>query len=86
MQILVDEGVRINPELCDCEKGKRPCTRAILDSTFEPFSVRKVSAEQDLYSWDLAQFRYPRRQSFDNLRTVNKMKWIDLNFDTVARE
>lgn len=77
-------GVRINPELCGCEKTKKPCKRAVIDRKKEPLRVRKISAERGLYSWDLAQLRYPRRRDFKDLKIIENMKWIDLAFTTVA--
>jgi len=81
---IVDMSVRINADLCSCKKAKKPCTRAVIDSKTKALRVQRFSAEQGLYSWDLAQFRYPQRPDFKNPKIVDKMKWVDLDFPTVA--
>lgn len=76
--------IRVNTDLCGCKKTRKPCTRTVIDSEMKPFLVHKIAAGQGLYSWDLAQFRHPRLPNLKDLKTVDKMKWIDLRFATVA--
>ncbi|KAL8898589.1 MAG: hypothetical protein Q9207_006622 [Kuettlingeria erythrocarpa] len=59
-----------------------------LESSKKPFVVQRYCAdhedEQGLFSWDLATFRYPRRPEFKQIKTVEKMKYLDLEFSTVT--
>ena len=56
----------------------------MINSSLKPFIVRKVSADHGLYSWDLALFRYPWRRDFHDLKIVEKMKWLDLDFHNTS--
>lgn len=44
----------------------------------------QISTKQGLFSWDLATFRYPRRPEFTQVKTVERMKYLDLEFSDVA--
>ncbi|KAL8928811.1 MAG: hypothetical protein Q9208_001589 [Pyrenodesmia sp. 3 TL-2023] len=88
LHIKLEHSVFINPKSCSCRNPKKACTRAILESSTKPFVVQRLCAdheeEQGLFSWDLAMFRYPRRPEFTHVRTVEKMKYLDLKFASVA--
>lgn len=84
----MEHSVFVNPKSCSCRNPKKACRRAVLESSKKPFVVQRLSAdheeEQGLFSWDLAMFRYPRRPEFKQVKTIEKMKYLDLEFATVA--
>lgn len=88
LHIKLEYTVFINPKSCACKNPKRQCTRAVLESSKKPFVVQRLTAEhkeeQGLFSWDLGMFRYPRRPEFNQVQTVEKMKYLDLDFSSVA--
>lgn len=84
----VEQSVFINPKSCSCRNSKKACKRAVLESRKKPFVVQRHCVdredEQGLFSWDLAMFRYPRRPEFKQINTVEKMKYLDLEFSSVT--
>ncbi|KAL8757214.1 MAG: hypothetical protein Q9184_004274 [Pyrenodesmia sp. 2 TL-2023] len=88
LHIKLEHNVFINPRSCPCRNPRKSCTRAVLESSKKPFVVQRLSAdheeEQGLFSWDLAMFRYPRQPGFKQVKTVEKMKYLDLEFASVA--
>ena len=80
----VEQNVFVNRQSCDCKNSKKSCKRAVLESKQKHFLVQKFSAEQGLFSWDLAKFRCPRRQDFKDVKVVEKMNYLVLDFSTEA--
>ncbi|KAL8763372.1 MAG: hypothetical protein Q9194_007364, partial [Teloschistes cf. exilis] len=66
------------------------CTRVVLESEskHKPILLHRVSADREqaegLFSWDLAMFRYPRRPEYQKIKAVEKTKYLDLDFGSVA--
>ncbi|KAL8816448.1 MAG: hypothetical protein Q9223_004543 [Gallowayella weberi] len=53
-------------------------------SRYTLLHLKHHEEEQGLFSWDLAMFRYPRRPEYKHVKTVDKMKYLDLEFSTIA--
>ncbi|KAL8735933.1 MAG: hypothetical protein Q9166_000495 [cf. Caloplaca sp. 2 TL-2023] len=88
LHLKLEQSVFVNPKSCSCRNPKKTCKRVVLESKKKPFVVQKLSAdheeEQGLFSWDLAMFRYPRRPDFKHVNKVDKMKYLDLEFSSIA--
>ncbi|KAL8661587.1 MAG: hypothetical protein Q9202_005473 [Teloschistes flavicans] len=91
LHMKLEQEVFVNPKSCSCRKPGKKCTRVILESKAKSFLVHRFCADKEnaegLFSWDLAMFRYPRRPEYKNIKAVEKMKFLDLDFgDLPAKE
>ena len=92
LHIRLERNVSIKPELCQCRNPKKACRRVILGGTAgvsKNLDIRRHRAEQEaeqgLFSWDLARFRWPQHSEFKKLEVINK-KYICLDFPTMSEK
>ena len=61
-----------------------------MESKKKPFKVQRFCAEnedgQGLHKWDLGIFRHPTHPNFRNLKSIEKMSYIDLDFGSLESE
>ena len=80
---LVDPNLVINPTACLCKKHPLSCTRVVIERYNKgTFIVRRKSAD-GLPTWNLAIFKYPPHDDFQDLSQAKKVKSLELNFSTV---
>ena len=79
----------VNDQLCYCRKSTESCSRLVLGAKKRgKMNIRKLSAherhEKGLASWDLGRFRLPRHPKFKDVEVLRKVKYICLDFHSVA--
>lgn len=79
----------VNDQSCYCKKSPTTCKRIVLEAKENgKMNIRKLSAqekhEKGLHSWDLARFRLPRHPKYKDVEVLTKVKYICLDFATVA--
>lgn len=80
----------VNEQSCFCKKSPAKCKRVVLEAREKrKMILRKQSAqekgdEKGLLSWDLARFRLPRHPKYKEVEVLPKIKYICLDFATVA--
>ncbi|KAL8715356.1 MAG: hypothetical protein Q9220_000689 [cf. Caloplaca sp. 1 TL-2023] len=89
LHLKLEPSIFVNPKSCSCSKPKKQCRRVVLEDKNKKFlTLQKLSADREeqlgLFSWDLATFRYPRRPEFGKVKTVDKTKYLDLEFSSVS--
>ena len=79
-EISVDENIYVNSKACGCRSPKLQCDRVIFESKKRNFTIRTLSADQGLGSWDLSVFRFPRSGKFQKAVKNDKVKTLELKF------
>ena len=81
--------ISVNDHLCCCRKSPKSCPRLVLGVKERgKMNLRKLSAqerhEKGLHSWDLGHFRLPRHPKYKDIEVLPKVKYICLDFESVA--
>ncbi|KAL8953686.1 MAG: hypothetical protein Q9222_000470 [Ikaeria aurantiellina] len=89
LHLKLEPTIFVNPKSCSCSKPKKQCRRVVLEDRNKKYlTLQKLSADREeqlgLFSWDLAMFRYPRRPEYGKVKTVDKMKYLDLEFSSIS--